>query len=87
MVVGNGKKFAFPVQYPFFTVSDLALRAMAVATRVITDRFQATTFAHATMAPQGSGSTYRKCFQGLFDLNGRIELLLKPPFMNSDNIG
>jgi len=37
MIVRNGKKFAFPIQYPSFPVGGLALWAMPVAAGVVTD--------------------------------------------------
>jgi len=38
MIVGNREKFAFPFQYPSFTIGSLTLGAMPVATRIITNR-------------------------------------------------
>lgn len=87
MIVGNRKKFTLPVQYPPFTVSHLALGAMAIAAAIITDRLYATVFTNCHMASQSFGPAQGYSLQGLFYLHGWIVLLLKTGTMKTDNIG
>ena len=87
MIVGHGQQFAFPVQYPVFTVCYLAFGAVPVSAGVIADGLDATAFADGDMSSQVFGPAQGNGLKGLFYLYRRIVLLLKTATMKTDDIG
>ena len=86
MVVGNGKKFIFPFQYPSLTVGGLTLGAMPVTAGVITDSLLATVTTFGYVPTQWFSPAQGQRPKGLFYLGYWMVLLFKVMAMKTDDI-
>lgn len=86
MIVGNGQQFTFPIDDPSFTVGGLALRAVAVAAGVVTDRLHTAGFAYSDMASQSLSPAQGQSPQGFPDLCYGFKVFFKLRTVKMDNI-
>jgi hypothetical protein len=77
MIVGNREKFVFPFQYPSFTIGNLTLGTMSVATRIVTNRFAIAITTLGDMTAKHFGSTQGNCPERFLYLNHRAVILFK----------
>ena len=86
MIVGNGKQFIFPIQYPSLPVGRLAFGAVTVAATVVAYLAKTTTGTPGFMATQHGSATSPDGIQGFQYLHTRIVLFNKTIMMDINNL-